>query len=158
DFGAAAHRGGGDGAWLSAPWLRRGGAGCRLRGRGSGMSRVTIFDTTLRDGEQAPGASMNLQQKMTVAVALRDFGVDVIELGFPTASPGDFEAVETISRSVEGPVMCALARANRQDIDAATQALKDAPRRRLHVFLATSPIHREFKLKLGKHEIVRTAS
>ena len=122
------------------------------------MNRVTIFDTTLRDGEQAPGASMNLQQKTTVAVALCDLGVDVIELGFPTASPGDFEAVATISRAVEGPVMCALARANREDIDAVTEALKDAPRRRLHVFLATSPIHREFKLKLAKHEIVRTAS
>src|SRR5215467_13126818 len=120
--------------------------------------RVVIFDTTLRDGEQAPGASMNLQQKATVAVALRDLGVDVVELGFPTASPGDFEAVATISRAVEGPLMCALARANREDIDRATEALKDAPRRRLHVFLATSPIHREFKLKLAKHEIVRTAS
>jgi len=122
------------------------------------MNRVTIFDTTLRDGEQAPGASMNLQQKMTVAVALRDLGVDVVELGFPTASPGDFEAVSTISKAVEGPVMCALARANREDIDAVTEALGHAPRRRLHVFLATSPIHREFKLKLAKGEIVRTLS
>ena len=120
--------------------------------------RVIIFDTTLRDGEQAPGASMNLQQKMAVAIALRDLGVDVIELGFPTASPGDFEAVSTVSRSVEGPLMCALARASREDIDRATESLKDAPRRRLHVFLATSPIHRQFKLKLPKEEIVRTAS
>ncbi len=119
--------------------------------------RVIIFDTTLRDGEQAPGASMNLEQKTAVAIALRDLGVDVIELGFPTASPGDFEAVSTISRSVEGPLMCALARANREDIDRATESLKDAPRRRLHVFLATSPIHRQFKLKLTKEEIVRTA-
>ncbi len=120
--------------------------------------RVIIFDTTLRDGEQAPGASMNLQQKMAVAIALRDLGVDVIELGFPIASPGDFEAVSVISRAVEGPLMCALARANREDIDRATEALKDAGRRRLHVFLATSPIHRQFKLKLSKEEIVRTAS
>ena len=120
--------------------------------------RVIIFDTTLRDGEQAPGASMNLQQKMAVATALRDLGVDVIELGFPIASPGDFEAVATISRAVEGPLMCALARANREDIDRATEALKDAPRRRLHVFLATSPIHRQFKLKLTKEDIVRTAT
>ena len=122
------------------------------------MNQVIIFDTTLRDGEQAPGASMNLQQKMTVAIALRDLGVDVIELGFPTASPGDFEAVSSISRAVEGPVLCALARANREDIDAATEALKDASQRRLHVFLATSPIHREFKLKLAKEEIVRIAT
>jgi len=122
------------------------------------MNQVIIFDTTLRDGEQAPGASMNLQQKMTVAIALRDLGVDVIELGFPTASPGDFEAVSSISRAVEGPVLCALARANREDIDAAIEALKDASRRRLHVFLATSPIHREFKLKLAKEEIVRIAT
>jgi 3-isopropylmalate/(R)-2-methylmalate dehydratase large subunit len=119
--------------------------------------RVIIFDTTLRDGEQAPGASMNLQQKTAVAVALRDLGVDVIELGFPIASPGDFEAVSTISRAVEGPVMCALARANRADIDRAAEALEGASRSRLHVFLATSPIHRQFKLKLAKEEIVRTA-
>ena len=119
--------------------------------------RVVIFDTTLRDGEQAPGASMNLQQKMAVATALCDLGVDVIELGFPIASPGDFEAVSVISRTVEGPLMCALARANPEDIDRATMALKDAPRRRLHVFLATSPIHRQFKLKLTKEEVVRAA-
>jgi len=121
------------------------------------FERITVFDTTLRDGEQAPGASMNLQQKMQVALALKELGVDVIELGFPVASPGDFEAVSTISQRVEGPLMCALARANREDIDRAHEALRDAPRRRLHVFLATSPIHRQFKLKLAKEEIIRTA-
>src|SRR5215510_9207651 len=100
---------------------------------------------------------MNLQQKMAVAIALRDLGVDVIELGFPIASPGDFEAVSAISRAVEGPLMCALARANREDIDRASEALRDAPRRRLHVFLATSPIPRQFKLRLTKEEVVRAA-
>src|SRR5215510_5677577 len=121
------------------------------------FERIIVFDTTLRDGEQAPGASMNLQQKMQVALALRELGVDVIELGFPVASPGDFEAVRTISQRVEGPLMCALARAHREDIDRVHEALRDAPRRRLHVFLATSPIHRQFKLKLAKEEIIRTA-
>ncbi len=120
-------------------------------------NRVIIFDTTLRDGEQSPGASMNLTEKLEVAHALRDLGVDVIEAGFPIASPGDFEAVQEIARHVEGPVICGLARCNPEDIDRAWEALRDAPRPRIHVFLATSAIHREFKLHMAKEEIIRRA-
>src|SRR5262245_51634380 len=119
--------------------------------------RVVIFDTTLRDGEQSPGASMNLAEKLEVTRALADLGVDIIEAGFPIASPGDFEAVQAIARQVQGPVICGLARCNEADIDRAGQALVDAPRRRIHVFLATSAIHREFKLHMAKEEILRRA-
>jgi 2-isopropylmalate synthase len=119
--------------------------------------RLIIFDTTLRDGEQSPGASMNLAEKLEVARALRDLGVDVIEAGFPIASPGDFEAVQAIAREVQGPVVCGLARCNADDIDRAWQAVKGSPRPRIHVFLATSAIHREFKLKMAKEEIVKRA-
>src|SRR5262245_29574069 len=119
--------------------------------------RLIIFDTTLRDGEQSPGASMNLAEKLEVARALRDLGVDVIEAGFPIASPGDFEAVQAVARQIHGPVICGLARCNPDDIDRAWEALRDAPRPRIHVFLATSAIHREFKLRMAKEEIVRRA-
>ncbi|MFN0064231.1 MAG: 2-isopropylmalate synthase [Myxococcaceae bacterium] len=117
--------------------------------------RVMVFDTTLRDGEQSPGASMNLTQKLQIACALRDLGVDIIELGFPVASPGDFAAVQSVARKVEGPILCALARAHRDDIDRTWEALKDAGRKRIHVFLSTSPLHREFKLKMSKEEVLR---
>jgi 2-isopropylmalate synthase len=119
--------------------------------------RLIIFDTTLRDGEQSPGASMNLAEKLEVARALRDLGVDVIEAGFPIASPGDFEAVQAVARTIHGPTICGLARCNADDIDRAWEALRDAPRPRIHVFLATSAIHREFKLRMAKDEIVRRA-
>src|ERR1700739_3083445 len=119
--------------------------------------RVIIFDTTLRDGEQSPGASMNLAEKLEVALALKDLGVDVIEAGFPIASPGDFEAVQTIARQVEGPVICGLARCKKEDIARAWAALRDSPRPRIHVFLATSAIHREFKLHMAKEEILKRA-
>jgi 2-isopropylmalate synthase len=119
--------------------------------------RLIIFDTTLRDGEQSPGASMNLAEKLEIALALKDLGVDVIEAGFPIASPGDFEAVQMIARQVEGPVICGLARCNNDDIDRAWAALADAQRPRIHVFLATSAIHREFKLHMAKDEIIRRA-
>src|SRR5499427_5453866 len=119
--------------------------------------RLIIFDTTLRDGEQSPGASMNLAEKLEVAHALKDMGVDVIEAGFPIASPGDFESVQAIARQVHGPVICGLARCNDADIDRAWEALKDAPKPRIHVFLATSAIHREFKLHMAKEEIIRRA-
>ena len=118
-------------------------------------SRVIIFDTTLRDGEQSPGASMTIPQKLQVARALRDLGVDVIEAGFAAASPGDLEAIREVGRQVPGPIVCSLARCHKGDIDAAWEALKDAPRRRCHVFLATSPIHRDFKLKMAKDEIIK---
>src|SRR5438132_5750257 len=123
----------------------------------SANDRLILFDTTLRDGEQSPGASMNLAEKLEVALALRDLGVDVIEAGFPIASPGDFEAVQAIARQVEGPVICGLARCNAEDIDRAWEALRDATRPRIHVFLATSAIHREFKLHMAKDEIIRRA-
>jgi 2-isopropylmalate synthase len=119
--------------------------------------RVIVFDTTLRDGEQSPGASMNLEQKLQVARALRDLGVDVIEAGFAAASPGDLAAIRAVGQQVDGPVVASLSRCNKGDIAASWEALKDAPRRRCHVFLATSPIHRDFKLKMAKEEIVRRA-
>src|SRR3954465_8123526 len=119
--------------------------------------RVIIFDTTLRDGEQSPGASMNLAEKLQVAHALKELGVDVIEAGFPIASPGDFESVQAIAREVHGPVICGLARCNAADIDRAGQAVREAKRPRIHVFLATSAIHRELKLKMAKEEIIRRA-
>src|SRR5438128_8183271 len=119
--------------------------------------RLIIFDTTLRDGEQSPGGSMNLREKMEVARALRDLGVDVIEAGFPIASPGDFESVQAIAREIQGPTICGLARCNPADIDRAAEALKDAPKKRIHVFLATSAIHREFKLKMTPDEVARRA-
>src|SRR5881275_2930027 len=119
---------------------------------------IKIFDTTLRDGEQSPGCSMNLQEKMEVAQALVEMGVDIIEAGFPIASPGDFEAVREIANTMRGgSVICGLARCNDADIDRAWEALKGAPNARIHVFLATSAIHREFKLRMGKDEIIQRA-
>lgn len=122
-------------------------------------NRVIIFDTTLRDGEQSPGCSMNTAEKLEVAAALVDLGVDVIEAGFPVASPDDFEAVRTIAEQFGNgnSTICALARCRDEDIDRAGDALRGAPNRRIHVFLATSAIHREFKLKMGKDEIIRRA-
>ena len=109
---------------------------------------VKIFDTTLRDGEQSPGASMNQAEKLKIAHALVDLGVDIIEAGFPIASPGDFESVREIASTVRGASICGLARCNDKDIDRAWEALKQAERPRIHVFLATSAIHREFKLTM----------
>ena len=97
--------------------------------------RLIIFDTTLRDGEQSPGASMNLQEKLEIAHALRDLGVDIIEAGFPIASPGDFEAVQSIARQVAGATICGLARCTNDDIDRAWEALKEAQKPRIHIFL-----------------------
>src|SRR5690554_1338833 len=119
--------------------------------------RIRIFDTTLRDGEQAPGCSMTLREKLRVAKALAELKVDVIEAGFPAASPGDFEAVQAVAEEIEGPIVCGLARCHPEDIERAHAALKGAPRRRLHLFLATSAIHREHKLKMAKEEVVRRA-
>jgi 2-isopropylmalate synthase len=118
--------------------------------------RILIFDTTLRDGEQCPGASMNLREKMEVARQLARAKVDVIEAGFPVISNGDFEAVKAIATEVKGPVICGLARCRNEDIDAAGEALRPAGgRARIHVFLATSEIHREHKLKKAQGEILR---
>ncbi|MCX7424463.1 MAG: 2-isopropylmalate synthase [Planctomycetia bacterium] len=119
--------------------------------------KIVIFDTTLRDGEQSPGASMNLTEKMEVAQALVELRVDVIEAGFPIASPGDFEAVREIAKHARGSVICGLARCRDADIDRAWEAVKYAEQPRLHVFLATSAIHREHKLKMGKEEIIQRA-
>ena len=120
-------------------------------------NRVIIFDTTLRDGEQSPGCSMNPSEKMEMARALADLGVDVIEAGFPIASPGDFESVRAIARQVHGPTICGLARCNPADIDRAADAVKDAVQPRIHVFLATSAIHREFKLRMSSEEVAKRA-
>ncbi len=118
---------------------------------------IRIFDTTLRDGEQSPGASMNLNEKLEFAQALVELGVDIIEAGFPIASPGDFESVRQIAQTVRGVTVCGLARCNEKDIDRAWEALKHAPQARIHVFLATSAIHREFKLRMTTDEIVARA-
>jgi len=119
--------------------------------------QVIIFDTTLRDGEQSPGASMNLSEKLTVAQALADLGVDVIEAGFPAASTGDFESVRDIARQIKGPTIAGLARCHKGDIDRSFEALKHAEKSRIHVFLATSPIHREFKLKMNRDQVLQRA-
>jgi 2-isopropylmalate synthase len=119
--------------------------------------RVLIFDTTLRDGEQAPGCSMTQPEKLRVARALGELGVDIIEAGFPAASRGDWESVQAVAREVQGPIIAGLARCTRDDIELAARALAPAARRRLHVFLATSAIHRQFKLNMAQEEIVRRA-
>ena len=120
-------------------------------------NRVLIFDTTLRDGEQAPGCSMTANEKLRVAKALRDLKVDIIEAGFPASSTGDFESVQTIARTIQGPTICGLARCNQKDIMRAWDAVKDAQHSRIHVFVATSQIHREHKLQMAKEEIISSA-
>src|SRR6195256_5608946 len=119
--------------------------------------RVLIFDTTLRDGEQSPGCSMTQPEKLRVARALADLGVDVIEAGFPAASRGDWDSVHAVARDVQGPIIAGLARCTRADIEQAAKALAPAPRHRLHVFLATSAIHRKYKLNMAQDENVRSA-
>ena len=117
--------------------------------------RIYIFDTTLRDGEQAPGYSMNLEEKIRMARQLERLGVDIIEAGFAISSPGDFESVEAIAAAVEKPVVASLARALKKDIDAAWNAVKKAKHPRIHVFLATSDLHLEYKLKMSREEAFR---
>ena len=116
-------------------------------------NRVHIFDTTLRDGEQSPGISLNTAEKVEIAQQLARLGVDVIEAGFPITSPGDFEAVEAIARRVEGPVICGLARTHKADIDAAWGAIKDAERPRIHTFISTSDIHIEHQLQTDREDV-----
>src|SRR5262245_29633518 len=118
---------------------------------------LIIFDTTLRDGEQSPGCSMPLPEKLRVARALAELGGDVIEAGFPAASRGDWESVNAVAREVQGATICGLARCVREDIELAAQALQPAARHRLHVFLATSAIHRQYKLNMAEEQILRTA-
>src|ERR1700752_2999579 len=115
--------------------------------------RVRIFDTTLRDGEQSPGISLNKQEKLEIAHQLARLGVDVIEAGFPITSPGDFESVQAIAREVDGPVIAGLARTAKQDIEAAWNAVRDAERPRIHTFIATSDIHIERKLQTTKDDV-----
>jgi 2-isopropylmalate synthase len=116
-------------------------------------SRVHIFDTTLRDGEQSPGISLNTAEKVEIAQQLARLGVDVIEAGFPITSPGDYEAVQEIARRVEGPVICGLARTHKADIDAAWGAVKDAARPRIHTFISTSDIHIEHQLQTDREDV-----
>src|SRR4051794_813370 len=120
-------------------------------------NRIRIFDTTLRDGEQSPGASMNMAEKVEVARALAGLGVDVIEAGFPIASPGDFEAGRALAAEVTGSTVCGLARCNDRDIDRAWEAIRHAQKPRIHVFLATSAIHREHKLRMTRGQIIERA-
>ncbi len=118
---------------------------------------IRIFDTTLRDGEQSPGASMNLEEKVVIAKQLARLGVDIIEAGFAFSSPGDFEAVRQIAQQVEGPTICSLARARPEDIDRAWEALKGAPKVRIHTFLSTSDIHLKHQFRMTRKEALKRA-
>ncbi len=120
-------------------------------------TRILIFDTTLRDGEQSPGASLNLPEKLEIAHALEALGVDIIEAGFPITSPGDFDAVKTIATQIKRATVAGLARCTERDVRRAGEAVENAAHGRIHIFLATSKIHREFKLKKAKDEIIRLA-
>src|ERR1700756_318651 len=119
--------------------------------------RITIFDTSLRDGEQSPGCSMNVQEKLRLAQQLDRLGVDVIEAGFPIASDGDFEAVQSIAASLRRPIIAGLARACTGDVDRAWQALQGAAQPRIHVFLATSDIHLKYKLRITREQCLQQA-
>src|SRR5579871_5150460 len=119
--------------------------------------RITVFDTTLRDGEQSPGCSMNQQEKVRMAQQLDRLGVDVIEAGFPIASDGDFEAVKAIAAIIRRPIIAGLARACHLDIERAWDALKHAARPRIHVFLATSDIHLKYKLRITREQCLGQA-
>jgi 2-isopropylmalate synthase len=116
-------------------------------------NRVYIFDTTLRDGEQSPGASMTHEEKIQVAELLDEMGVDIIEAGFPIASNGDFQAVSEIAKIAKNAVICGLARANFKDIDRAGEALRDAKRGRIHTFIGTSPLHRQYQLQMSQEQV-----
>jgi len=117
-------------------------------------NRVIIFDTTLRDGEQSPGASMNLEEKLQIAHVLEEMGVDVIEAGFPIASEGDFEAVNEISKSIKKSTICGLSRATKGDIDRCAEAIKPAERQRIHTFISTSPLHMKYKLQMEPEAVM----
>ena len=121
------------------------------------MEMIKIFDTTLRDGEQSPGASMNTEEKIQIALQLEKLGVDIIEAGFAAASPGDFDAISRIASQIKNSTVCSLARAVEKDIKAAGDAIAIAPLKRIHTFIATSPIHMEYKLKMTPNEVVKRA-
>ena len=118
---------------------------------------IRIFDTTLRDGEQSPGASMNVEEKVMIAKQLARLGVDIIEAGFAYSSPGDFDAISRIAQEVEGPTICSLARARPEDIDRARDALKGAPKARIHTFLSTSDIHLKYQFRISREEALKRA-
>src|ERR1700726_2654077 len=120
--------------------------------------RVIIFDTTLRDGEQSPGISLDVAEKLEIAEQLARLGVDIIEAGFPVASQGDFEAVQAIATAVRGPVICGLSRTSLADVDRCWEAIKDAERPRIHVFIATSKTHMEHKLKMTPEQVLAEAA
>ena len=120
------------------------------------MKCIKIFDTTLRDGEQTPRVNLNAKEKLRIAKQLEALGVDIIEAGFAAASPGDFEAIELIAQNIKNSTVTSLARAVKSDIEMAAKAIKKANKARIHTFIATSPIHREFKLKMSKEEILKT--
>src|SRR6202011_3151737 len=119
----------------------------------SEKDRVVIFDTTLRDGEQCPGATMTHEEKLEVAELLDTMGVDIIEAGFPVASEGDFAAVNEIAKRAKNAVVCGLARAGQKDIDRAGEAIKPAGRGRIHTFLSTSPVHMKYKLQMESQQV-----
>ncbi|MBW1803759.1 MAG: 2-isopropylmalate synthase, partial [Deltaproteobacteria bacterium] len=121
------------------------------------MDRIIIFDTTLRDGEQSPGASMNAAEKLRLAMQLEKLGVDVIEAGFPAASPGDLDAVRMIAAKIKTSQVTGLARASKEDIDSAWAAVRDATRPRVHTFIATSDLHLKHKLRMTREEVVKAA-
>ena len=121
------------------------------------MEMVKIFDTTLRDGEQSPGASMTIEEKIKVAKQLEKLRVDIIEAGFAAASPGDFEAINMIAKEIKDSTICSLARALERDIEAAAKAIEPAPLKRIHTFIATSPIHMQYKLKMSPDEVIKRA-
>ena len=121
-------------------------------------NQIVFFDTTLRDGEQSPGCTMHHDEKLRMAHQLKDLGVDVLEAGFAIASDGDFSAVQAIAREVKGPTIASLSRSKREDIEAAGRALAPAPRRRIHLFLATSDLHLEYKLRISREEAIDQAA
>ncbi len=121
-------------------------------------NRVIIFDTTLRDGEQSPGFSMNLDEKLRMAAALAELGADVIEAGFPIASTGDFDSVRRIAETIKGPVIAGLARSGREDILRAAEAVRPAERKRIHTFISTSPLHMKYKLRMEPETVLDAVS
>src|ERR1700691_1042069 len=122
------------------------------RVKGVFMETVQIFDTTLRDGEQSPGFSMNREEKLKLAHAIEELGVDVLEAGFPIASPGDLEATRAVAAEIKGCRVAALARARQEDVDAALRGLEPAAKPRIHIFLATSDLHLKHKLRISREE------
>ncbi len=119
--------------------------------------KIIIFDTTLRDGEQSPGASMNTEEKIQIAYQLEKLGVDIIEAGFAAASVGDFDAINKIAQRVKNSTVCSLSRALESDITQAGKAIAPAPKKRIHTFIATSPIHMKYKLKMSPDEVIKRA-